>query len=61
MALGKIRLELARSAERGYAFAAPRADHGRLAARGWRARREACTVHRFRVGEDDAYRHLAPS
>ena len=65
MALRSIRLELARtadfpegSAERGYQFVAPLTDDGHLAARDWAARRDACTVHRFWAGEDDAYGRL---
>jgi hypothetical protein len=65
MALRKVRLELARTAEfpegsaqRGYEFVAPLTDDGHLDGRGWRARRQTCTVHRFWAGEDDAYGRL---
>jgi hypothetical protein len=61
MALRRIRLELARSAEfpegsaaRGYVFVAPLANDGRLDLDGWRVERAACTVERFWAGEDDA-------
>jgi hypothetical protein len=65
MALRKIRLELARTAEfpegsptRGYEFVAPLTDDGHLDAQDWPAQRSACTVHRFWAGEDDAHGHL---
>ena len=65
MALRKVRLELARtagfpegSAHRGYEFVAPLTDDGHLDAQEWRRQHGACTVHRFWVGEEDAYGHL---
>jgi len=60
MALRSIRLELAGtadfpegSAERGYQLVAPLTDDGHPDARDWPAWRDACTVYRFRAGEDD--------
>lgn len=65
MALRRVRLALARtadfpegSAQRGYDFVAPLTDDGHLDEAGWRAERDACTVHRFWAGEDDEYGHL---
>jgi hypothetical protein len=65
MALKRIRLELARTAEhpegsasRGYAFVAPLTDDGHLDPDGWRTSRAECTVHRFWAGEDDEHGHL---
>jgi hypothetical protein len=65
MALRKVRLELARTAEfpegsaqRGYEFVAPLTDDGHLDPQDWRAQRGACTVHRFWAGEDAVYGHL---
>ena len=65
MALRKIRLELARTAEfpegsaqRGYEFVAPLTSDGHLDVDDWRTQQDACTVHRFWVGEDDAYGQL---
>lgn len=62
MALRRLRLELARPAEfpegnahRGYEFIAPLTDDGHLDEAKWRTERDAsdaCTVHRFRAGED---------
>ena len=60
MALRRVRLELARSAEfpegsaqRGYEFVAPLSDDGHLDAAEWRTQRDACTVHRFWLGADE--------
>lgn len=65
MALRRIRLELARTAEfpegsaqHGYDFVAPLTDDGCLDEAEWRREREACTVHRFWAGEDDQYGRL---
>ena len=65
MALRRIRLELARTAEHpegsarhGYAFVAPLTDDGHLDADGWRENRAECTVRRFWAGEDDEHGHL---
>jgi len=65
LALMKIRLELARSAEQpegsrafGYAFIAPLTGDGHLDLEGWRRGRAACRVHRFWRGEDDQYGRL---
>jgi hypothetical protein len=65
MALRRVRLELARSAEfpdgsaeRGCEFVAPLSDDGHLDAAEWRTERDACTVHRFWAGEDDEWGRL---
>ena len=65
MALRRIRLELARTAEfpegsaqHGYDIVAPLTDDGYLDEAEWRREREACTVHRFWAGEDDQYGRL---
>lgn len=65
MALRRVRLELARTAEfpegsaqRGYEFVAPLTDNGHLDEAEWRTQREACTVHRFWAGDDDEYGRL---
>lgn len=65
MTLRRVRLELARnaqypdgSARHGYQFVAPLTDDGHLDGDGWQRERNACTVHRFWVGEDDEYGRL---
>ncbi|HEX2478408.1 MAG TPA: hypothetical protein VHK45_03955 [Geminicoccaceae bacterium] len=65
MALRKVRLELARTAEfpegsaqRGYEFVAPLTDNGHLDDAEWRTQHDACTVHRFWAGENDEYGRL---
>ena len=67
MALRSIRLELARtadfpegSAERAHQLVAPLTDDRHLDVPERPAWRDACTVHRFRAGEDDAYGRLVP-
>lgn len=58
MTLKRIRLELARdhdfpegSRDRGYEFAAPLDDDGRLVSAEWKKARERCRVKRFWPGE----------
>jgi hypothetical protein len=65
LALRKIRLELARTAEvpegsrhYGYEFIAPLGSDGQLDPEGWRRERELCRVHRFWRGEADQYGQL---
>lgn len=65
MTLKRIRLELARdrefpegSRERGYEFAAPLDDDGRLSAAEWRKERDRCRVKRFWPGEHTEIGHL---
>jgi hypothetical protein len=65
MAMKRIRLELARTAEfpqgsasHGYAFVAPLTDDGHLDLAGWKEHRSACTVRRFWPGEGDEHGHL---
>ena len=65
MSLMKIRLELARNSAfpegsnaHGYQFVAPLDAEGQLDAEAWRSAPEACRVHRFWRGEDDAYGQL---
>jgi len=60
MALRKIRLELARtkdfpegSPNCGYEFTAPLTADGHLDAEAWKKNRDACTVRRFWIGEDE--------
>jgi hypothetical protein len=62
----QIRLELARepghpegSSNSGYDLLAPLDANDRLSAEVWRKHKDACRVHRFREGEDDAVGHLA--
>lgn len=65
MALKRVRLELARSAEfpqgnanRGYEFVAPLAEDGGLDTGEWPSVREKCTVRRFWDDEDDQHGEL---
>jgi hypothetical protein len=65
MTLKRIRLELARdhdfpegSRERGYEFAAPLDQDGRLVAAEWKTVREQCRVKRFWKGETTELGHL---
>ena len=65
MTLKRIRLELARdhdfpegSRERGYEFAAPLDEEGRLAAAEWKRERERCRVKRFWPGQPSELGHL---
>lgn len=65
MTLKRIRLELARdpdfpegSRERGYEFAAPLDESGRLLPSEWRHSRARCRVTRFRPGDEEDYGHL---
>lgn len=60
MALKRVRLELARSAEHpdgssrhGYEFVLPLTAEGKLDLADWKRAPELCTVHRFWEGEDD--------
>ena len=60
MALKKVRLELARTAEHpdgsvnhGYEFVAPLDADGHLDSGGWKEYANACTFRRFWLGEDD--------
>jgi hypothetical protein len=62
----QIRLELARepghpegSSNSGYDLLAPLDANDRLAVEVWQKHKDACRVHRFREGEDDAVGHLA--
>ena len=63
--LRKIRLELARTAEKpngdpahGYEFTAPLTDDGHIDADGWRHHKAECTVLRFAPQDDDEHGHL---
>lgn len=65
MTIKKIRLELARdqdfpsgSPRRGYEFAAPLDENGRIDKAQWEQHREQCRVLRFWEGEDDEIGHL---
>jgi hypothetical protein len=65
MTLMRIRLELARdsdfpngSRERGYEFAAPLDDNGRLVASEWKHHRDRCRVRRFWPGQPTEIGHL---
>jgi hypothetical protein len=65
MSLKRIRLELARdpefpegSRERGYEFAAPLDECGRLVPAEWRRARSRCRVTRFRPGDAEYVGHL---
>ncbi len=65
MTLKRIRLELARdpdfpegSRERGYEFAAPLDECGRLVPSEWRQSRARCRVTRFRPGDEEDFGHL---
>jgi hypothetical protein len=60
LALKRVRIELARSAEfpdgstrHGYEFVLPLRDDGSLDEEAWKKAPELCTVHRFWEGEDD--------
>jgi hypothetical protein len=62
MALKKIRLELARTADApegdrrcGYEFIAPLDAKGRLDARAWPLEKGKCTVRRFWTNQDDEH------
>ena len=65
MSIKTIRLELARnsgwpegSRNCGYEFKAPLGEDAHIDVEAWRADKNACTVRRFWVGEDDEEGHL---
>jgi hypothetical protein len=65
MALLRIRLELARTAEfpegsnrHGYEFVAPLNGDGHLDQADWQAHRQDCRVRRFWAGDTDEHGHL---